>query len=462
MRKLLTLVILMTFAAAAIAADAAPTTEIMLVGTFHMANPGQDLHNVKVDDMLAPKRQAEIEAVADALAGFKPTRVAVEWPADITSERYAKFLAGTLPESRNEVVQLGFRLARKQKLTEAAGLDVPGDFPFDDVASWAKAHGRQAEIDEVMAEGEAEVNKLTALQATKTVGEVLRYLNEPSEIALNHSFYPPMLTMGSGPEQPGVKLVSAWYQRNLAICARLLQTVKPGDRVVVFFGQGHVYLLRQCLSEQPSVKLVDSLAYLPDSLPRMTQVACDDVPAGSKRPDFGCFNIATVPGLKFDSRTVYWHLRTYPSLAAANAARSPTGVVVEEDGKVWLSEFGAKDKEPGGGEPVAVLGPMKLPAAKSYTAVLSHAVMHPGDTSRIHTHAGPEAWYVIEGEQCLETPAGALRLKAGEGAAVGSDIPMRLHVTGSTIRHAFALVIHDSTRPRGSPSQWKPAGACAQ
>jgi quercetin dioxygenase-like cupin family protein len=462
MNKLLTLTILMTSAVVASAADAPSATEVMLVGTFHMANPGQDLHNVKADDMLLPKRQAEIEAVAEALARFKPTRVAVEWPADITNERYATFLAGTLPESRNEVVQLGFRLARMQKLRQVDGLDVEGDFPFDDVAAWAKAHGRQAEIDRAMAQGEAEVNKLTALQATKTVGGVLRYLNEPREIALNHSFYPPMLTMGSGSEQPGVRLVSAWYQRNLAICARLLQAVKPGDRVVVFYGQGHVYLLRQCLSEQPTVKLVDSLAYLPDAPAPLTQVSCDDVPVGKKRPDFGCFNIATVPGLKFGSREVYWHLRTYPTVAAANAARSPRGVVVEEDGKVWLSEFGARDDEPRGGEPVAVLGPMKLPEAKSYTAVLSHAVMHPGDTSRIHTHAGPEAWYVIDGEQCLETPAGALRLKAGEGAAVESDIPMRLHVTGSTIRRAFALVIHDSTRPRGSPSQWKPAGACAQ
>jgi hypothetical protein len=263
MKKLLTLAILVT-SAAAVAADAASTTEIMLVGTFHMANPGQDLHNVKVDDMLLPRRQAEIEAVADALARFKPTRVAVEWPADITNERYAKFLAGTLPESRNEVVQLGFRLARKQKLQQVDGLDVEGDFPFDDVAAWAKTHGRQAEIDRVMAEGEAEVNKLTALQETKTVGGVLRYLNEPGEIALNHSFYPPMLTMGSGSEQPGVRLVSAWHQRNLAICARLLEAVKPGDRVVVFYGQGHIYLLRQCLSEQPAVKLADSLKYLPN------------------------------------------------------------------------------------------------------------------------------------------------------------------------------------------------------
>jgi len=82
--------------------------------------------------------------------------------------------------------------------------------------------------------------------------------------------------------------------------------------------------------------------------------------------------------------------------------------------------------------------------------------MRPGDSSRIHTHAGPEAWYVIAGEQCLETSAGVLRLKAGQGGAVVSDIPMLLHVTGSTIRHSFALVIHDGARPRGSPSTGSP------
>jgi Family of unknown function (DUF5694) len=71
-----------------------------------------------------------------------------------------------------------------------------------------------------------------------------------------------MLTLGSGDEQPGVKLVSAWYARNLAICARLLQEIKPGDRVVVFYGQGHIYLLQQCLREQAGVQLVDPLSYL--------------------------------------------------------------------------------------------------------------------------------------------------------------------------------------------------------
>ncbi len=388
MHKILLATLVLVCSGSSFAANTGTGPEVMLVGTFHMSNPGADLHNVKVDNMLAPQRQTEVE-------------------------------------------------------------------------TWAQARGRQAEIGRLMADGKAAVKKATLLQESTSVGNFLRHVNDPHEIALNHSVDPPLLTMGSGAEQPGVKLVSAWYTRNLAICARRLQTLAPGDHVLVFYGQEHVYLLRQCLSEQSGIKVVSSLDYLPaDSGAHLTEVACVDVPAGEQRPDFGCFNVGTLRGLKFNLREVFWHLRRYQSVAAANAARSSRSIVVEEDGRVWLSEFAARDKPPQGGESVAVIGPMKLPAAKSYNAVLSYAVLRPGDSSRVHTHAGPEAWYVIEGEQCLETPAGKMTLHAGEGAAVDGDIPMELNVTGSAIRHAFALVIHDSSRPRGAPSLWKPPRTC--
>ncbi|HSM95857.1 MAG TPA: hypothetical protein VLT91_07430, partial [Rhizomicrobium sp.] len=67
------------FAAPCLAAGDAPVT-VMIVGDFHMSNPGKDLHNVEADDMLSPTRQAEIAAVSDALARFHPTIVAAEWP----------------------------------------------------------------------------------------------------------------------------------------------------------------------------------------------------------------------------------------------------------------------------------------------------------------------------------------------------------------------------------------------
>jgi quercetin dioxygenase-like cupin family protein len=194
----------------------------------------------------------------------------------------------------------------------------------------------------------------------------------------------------------------------------------------------------------------------------LTEIACVDVPPGEKRPEFGCFNVGTVTGLHFREPSVYWHLRAFPSRKAAEAAKSATGIVVEEDGRAWLSEFGPRDTAPRGGEAIAIVGPLQLPAAKSYAAVLSYAVMRPGDSSRVHTHPGPEGWYVLTGEQCLETPAGANKARDGGTMTVPPNIPMELNVTGTALRRAFALVIHDSAQPRGIPSDWKPAGACGQ
>lgn len=194
----------------------------------------------------------------------------------------------------------------------------------------------------------------------------------------------------------------------------------------------------------------------------LTEVACVDVPPDAKRPEFGCFNVGMVTGLHFSQASVYWHLRTFPSRKAADAAKSPTGIVVEEDGRVWLSEFGDRNSAPREGTYAALVGPLELPSAISYAAVLSYAVMRPGDSSRVHTHPGPEGWYVIEGEQCLETPAGANRARAGGTASVASNVPMELNVTGTTLRRAFALVIHDSAQDRGIPSDWKPSGACGR
>jgi quercetin dioxygenase-like cupin family protein len=194
----------------------------------------------------------------------------------------------------------------------------------------------------------------------------------------------------------------------------------------------------------------------------MTGVACDDVAPGKERPEFGCFNIATEKGLQFPQQSVYWHIRTFASRDAAEAAKSTTGIVVEEDGRVWLSEFGARDLVVKGGEPIAIVGPLELPPAKSYTAVLSYAAMRPGDRSRVHTHPGPEGWYMLIGEQCLETPAGANRAKAGGTMTAPANVPMELNITGTVLRKSLVLVIHDSSEPRGTPSEWKPTGACSQ
>jgi quercetin dioxygenase-like cupin family protein len=192
------------------------------------------------------------------------------------------------------------------------------------------------------------------------------------------------------------------------------------------------------------------------------EVQCVEVPPGKKRPDYGCWVIATAHALTFSEPSIYWHLRKFQSREAAEAAKTLTGVVGEVDGQVWLSDFGPRDMTLKGGEKVAVVGPLELPQANSYDAVFMNAVMRPRDRSRVHTHPGPEAWFMLSGDQCLETPAGARRASAGASMTVPPNVPMELMIVGKQVRHSLVVIVHDSTQLKASPSDWKPAGLCLQ
>lgn len=255
------LLLLVLFAALPSAAMAAEPVSVMIVGTFHMSNPGKDLHDVHADDVLAPKRQAEIAATVAGLARFRPTQIDVEWPADIVTQRYDAYTKGTLKPSRDESVQLGFRLA-KETGASIHGVDVDGDFPYDAVQTYAKAHGGN----DLLAGADAGIITQTQQQQDLlnrgTISQVLRLLNDPATIGKDNDIYRTMLKIGGGAEQPGADLLTAWYKRNFYICANIVQLAKPGDRIVVIFGSGHNFLLRQCVSEMPGYRLVEPNGYL--------------------------------------------------------------------------------------------------------------------------------------------------------------------------------------------------------
>ena len=243
---------------------AAPPIQVMIVGTYHMSNPNRDMHDVKADDVLAPKRQAEIAEIVNGIARFRPTVVDVEWDADTAAVRFPEYLAGTLPASRNEVVQLGFRLAKQARIAAVHGIDVEGDFPYDPVAAYARTHGQMPLLDAADREVAASISRVNDILAKGTIAAALRYLNDPARIASDNAFYRTTLRVGAGADQPGAELLTAWYKRNFYICAHLIQIAHPGDRVVVFYGSGHAFLLRQCVGETPGFGLVEPNAYLPE------------------------------------------------------------------------------------------------------------------------------------------------------------------------------------------------------
>jgi quercetin dioxygenase-like cupin family protein len=178
--------------------------------------------------------------------------------------------------------------------------------------------------------------------------------------------------------------------------------------------------------------------------------------------ELGCFIIATQVVGQLGSRPVFWHLTSYPTRAVADAAKGPGGAVVESLGKVWLFTIAEAGWRPAGGEHVAEVGPLPVDPSAGYTAQYMEAIFRPGMKSVVHRHSGPEAWYTLTGETCLETPEGTMVGRAGgQHVIVPGGPPMELTATGTELRRALVLILHDSTKPASSLApDWTPKGLC--
>lgn len=252
------------------AAAPAPV-ELMVVGTYHFDNPGLDLNNAKADDVLKPGRQRELEALAAALAEFRPTKVMIERVAktpDLVDPYYAGFAVADLAKNRDERVQVGYRLAKLLGHRQVYAIDEqpsagePDYFPFGEVAKTAEELGQKALLDGLMAKGAAVTRQIEDLQATRSIAGVLMQRNDARTTAEEQAIYYEMLAVGDSDRQPGADLNAMWYLRNAKIFAKLARVARPGDRVVVIYGSGHNYWLRHFASTMAGYRSVDPVPYL--------------------------------------------------------------------------------------------------------------------------------------------------------------------------------------------------------
>ena len=146
---------------------------------------------------------------------------------------------------------------------------------------------------------------------------------------------------------------------------------------------------------------------------------------------------------------VLWHIDEFSSLGRAQQAEGPWSLAIEAYGRGWLYSIERDTSNHHGGKHRAVVGPIPTRAGRLYSMMAMSAYFLPGQYSVIHTHPGPEAWWVLEGEQCLETTRTAIKAAAGEGAIVAEGDTMRMVGTGSGPRKALVLILHDADKPGG-------------
>jgi hypothetical protein len=159
---------------------------------------------------------------------------------------------------------------------------------------------------------------------------------------------------------------------------------------------------------------------------------------------------------------LFWHLDQFASKASAERAAIATSTVVESFGSVWLFTIEREGWRPTGGTHVSDVGPLPVQTAQTYAAEYIRSIFSPGMKAPLHVHSGPEAFYAISGDTCLETPDG---MQQGHGPGntllIKGGPPMLLMAIGHVPRRGFALILHDASQPPTTLiHDWHPQGLC--
>ena len=247
------------------AQDTTSRAQVMVLGVFHFLNPNADYAQFEGIDVLTPDRQRQIEAVVAQLARFAPTKIALErvpTEADSINAQYRRYQAGSFPLTRNEIHQLGFRLADRLHHTQLYPIDFSADMHIDSVLAYAQPHdtGFVSRFNRIVAEV---VQTMDRMQREESIGANLRFMNDPGNLLRVQQPYMDMATVGAGDGYIGARVVSEWYARNLSMFANIARLAQPGDRILVIVGMGHAPILRQLVRDHPALELVEPLSYLP-------------------------------------------------------------------------------------------------------------------------------------------------------------------------------------------------------
>ena len=242
--------------------------EVMILGTFHFVSNADRIKTDK-EDMLTAERQKEIEAVTNMLAEFKPDKIFIEWDPETdqgyVDSAYAEYIAGRFKLRRNEVYQLGFRLAGKLGHKTVYCIDAQGWFLHDTLVATAERYGQVEKFKSYGDSLKRIVYAGDSLQKSMTIQQILSASNTKEAmqfgLAVNNVFIAPEL--GPPGNYAGAEFVGEWYKRNIRMYSNLIrQTDDHDQRVLLIVGSSHKPVIQHLFETNPKWKIVEVNDYL--------------------------------------------------------------------------------------------------------------------------------------------------------------------------------------------------------
>lgn len=234
--------------------------EILLLGTIHLGETTDAIQLTAEEKNQFQEQQFEI--LTNDLATFKPDQIFVEYPYKLQHELHATYKNNSAPDAlqKNEIYQIGFRLANKLSLDTITAVDwneeilgLPG--------LEALSHGHCAhEFKEIMQRANQLAMNYSAKLKEGNIIDLFKFINSKEQNKLNHQIYLDLLALEDDIAFNWV--VNYWYYRNLKIVQNIQKSIKPSTkRTVLIYGTGHNYLLKQQLEDISNIQVISYDAY---------------------------------------------------------------------------------------------------------------------------------------------------------------------------------------------------------
>lgn len=248
---------------------------VVLIGTYHFNNPGNDAVKSINRDILSKENQLGLEQITDLIVKkYRPDQIFVESNYNKKKElndQYQLYLAGkfssytdTIKNARlrkfyteGETYQLAFRLGKKSNNKEVYPIDSLIEMRFDLLQKMVKSNPKDKQI------FEEKLSTLTKRSndclAQKDLKDVFKSLNTDAALNENKGTYISFFNrVGINENYFGANLVSDWYKRNLVMYANIQsQLVQNTKNIVILVGTGHAAMMKDFIKNDERFNLIE-------------------------------------------------------------------------------------------------------------------------------------------------------------------------------------------------------------
>jgi hypothetical protein len=253
----------------------AQQTKVMTLGTFHFSFRNLDVQETESSnqiDVLKPKHQMEIEHIVDLLAEYEPTIIAIEVDPSGQSRIdsvYNAYLDGKHQLKRDEVQQIGFRLAKRFNLKTLHCVNDWGELPVKirDIVYGNDSIANQRFVDFFYNNPDSSrIYEAKDIYKTQGILNDLQKRNSEEEIKKDFGNYFISIFKYETEENKsfGVDFTTGWwFNRNLQIFRNIQKIPSDSDdRILVIYGSGHLNVFNRWFDVSPEYDLVNTNDYL--------------------------------------------------------------------------------------------------------------------------------------------------------------------------------------------------------